>query len=77
MKHTKWERRETELDSGIHPSAPRKHTKLISYMYGDATVCTLQRPLCWSRVHNKDNSKVQSVDAFISHNDKKTLRLVP
>ncbi len=52
MKEIKWERRETEwdkvntsLDSGIHPSAPRKHTKLIR--------CTemLQSLHCYHRDH--------------------------
>lgn len=63
MKDIKWERREkvnTSLDSGIQPNAPRKHTKLIRYMYRDATMRILlsQRPLCWSRAHNIDNKEV-------------------
>lgn len=67
MKDIKWERRETEwdkvntsLDSGIHPSAPGKHTKLIRYMDRDSTMCILlsQRPLCWSRVLNIGNKEV-------------------
>lgn len=33
MEDIKWERRDEVGENGIHPSAPRNHTKLIRYMY--------------------------------------------